>query len=221
MKIKSKEELIDNLTADLAWRKKELTTLYNNVETANSKNLPTALRCASVLLYAHWEGFVKNSAESYLTYIKFQKLNLNQVNSNILALSLKQKISEFSMTNKATLHVQFIDFFQNNLNEKASFSETDSIKTQSNLNSIILKEIFITIGLDITNYDLKSNLIDKQLIKYRNDIAHGNQPPLNKQEYKILHGEIITMLNNILTDISNSAVLDKYKKTIQIINELN
>jgi hypothetical protein len=221
MKIKSKEELIDNLTADLAWRKKELTTLYNNVETANSKNLPTALRCASVLLYAHWEGFVKNSAESYLTYIKFQKLNLNQVNSNILALSLKQKISEFSMTNKATLHVQFIDFFQNNLNEKASFSETDSIKTQSNLNSIILKEIFATIGLDITNYDLKSNLIDKQLIKYRNDIAHGNQPPLNKQEYKILHGEIITMLNNILTDISNSAVLDKYKKTIQIINELN
>lgn len=212
MKIRSKEELIDYLTADLAWRKKELTTLYNNVETANSKNLSTALRCASVLLYAHWEGFVKNSAESYLTYIKFQKLNLNQVNSNILALSLKQKISEFSLTNKATLHVQFIDFFQKNLNEKASFSETDSIKTQSNLNSIILKEIFATIGLDITNYDLKSNLIDKQLLKYRNDIAHGNQPPLNKQEYKILHAEIITMLDNIHADISNSAVLDKYKK---------
>jgi hypothetical protein len=214
MKIKSKEELIDYLTADLAWRKKELTTLYNNVETANSKNLPTALRCASVLLYAHWEGFVKNSAESYLTYIKFQKLNLNQVNSNILALSLKQKMTEFSLTNKATLHVQFVDFFQNNLNEKASFSETDCIKTQSNLNSIILKEIFATIGLDMTNYDLKSNLIDKQLLKYRNDIAHGNQPPLNKQEYKFLHGEIIGMLDNIHTDISNLAVLDKYKKII-------
>lgn len=214
MKIRIKEELIDYLTADLAWRKKELTTLYNNVKTANSKNLPTALRCASVLLYAHWEGFVKNSAESYLTYIKFQRLNLNQVNSNILALSLKQKMTEFSLTNKATLHVQFIDFFQNNLNERASFSETDSIKTQSNLNSIILKEIFATIGLDITNYDLKSNLIDKQLLKYRNDIAHGNQPPLNKEEYVVLHGEIIGMLDNIYTDISNSAVLDKYKKTI-------
>jgi hypothetical protein len=213
MKIRSKEELIDYLTADLAWRKKELTTLYNNVETANPKNLPTALRCASVLLYAHWEGFVKNSAESYLTYIKFQKLNLNQVNSNILALSLKQKMTEFSMTNKATMHVQFVDFFQNNLNDKASFSETESIKTQSNLNSIILKEIFATIGLDITNYDLKSNLIDKQLLKYRNDIAHGNQPPLNKQEYEVLHGEIIGMLDNIYIDISNSAVLDKFKKT--------
>jgi hypothetical protein len=136
------------------------------------------------------------------------------VNSNILALSLKQKMTEFSLTNKATLHVQFVDFFQNNLNEKASFSETDCIKTQSNLNSIILKEIFATIGLDMTNYDLKSNLIDKQLLKYRNDIAHGNQPPLNKQEYKFLHGEIIGMLDNIHTDISNLAVLDKYKKII-------
>lgn len=212
MKIRSKEELVDYLTADLAWRKKELTTLYNNVETANSKNLPTALRCASVLLYAHWEGFVKNSAESYLTYIKFQKLNLNQVSSNILALSLKQKMTEFSTTNKATMHVQFVDFFQNNLNEKASFSETESIKTQSNLNSLILKEIFAVIGLDITDYDLKSNLIDKQLLKYRNDIAHGNQPPLNKQEYEVLHVEIIGMLDNIFTDISNSAVLEKYKK---------
>ncbi len=214
MKIRSKEDLIDFLTKDLGWRKKELTTLYNNVATANSNNLPTALRCASVLLYAHWEGFVKNSAESYLTYIKGQKLNLNEVNSNILALSLKQKITEFSLTNKSTLHVQFIDYFQNNLGERAAFSETDSIKTQSNLNSVILKEIFVTIGLDITNYELKSNLIDKQLLKYRNDIAHGNQPPLNKDEYKTLHLEVIGMLDNIYTDISNSAVLNKFKKTI-------
>lgn len=219
MKIRSKEELIDYLTADLAWRKKELSTLYNNVVTANSKTLPTALRCASVLLYAHWEGFVKNSAESYLTYIKFQRLNLNQVNSNILALSLKQKMTEFSMTNKATFHIQFVDYFQNNLNERASFSETDSIKTQSNLNSVILKEIFATIGLDITTYDLKSNLIDKQLLKYRNDIAHGNQPPLNKEEYEVLHVEIVGMLDNIYTDISNSALLDKYKKPTLTTNE--
>jgi hypothetical protein len=215
MKIRSKEELIDVLSSDLGWRKKELTTLYNNVITSNSKTLPTALRCASVMLYAHWEGFVKNSAESYLTYVKFQKLKLNQVNSNILALSLKQKIKEFSLTNKATLHVEFVNFFQNNLSEKVSFSETDSIKTQSNLNSVILKEIFATIGLEISNYELKSNLIDQQLIKYRNDIAHGNQPPLNKHEYEVLHAEILGMLDNIFTDISNSVVLDKHKKATQ------
>lgn len=119
MKIRSKEELVDSMTADLGWRKKELTTLYNSVMTANSKNLHTALRCAVVMLYAHWEGFIKNSAESYLSYVRFQGLNLDQVNSNILALSLKQKINEFTQTNKASLHVEFVTYFKNNLTDKA------------------------------------------------------------------------------------------------------
>jgi hypothetical protein len=213
MKIRSKEELIDSMSADLSWRKKELTTLHGNVVTSRSGNLPTALRCASVMLYAHWEGFIKNSAESYLAYIKFQGLNLNQVNSNILALSLKQKISEFTQTNKSTLHVEFVEYFRNNLNEKANFSETDSIKTQSNLSSLILKEIFAIIGLDITQYELKSNLIDKQLLRNRNNIAHGNQPPIDKIEYENLHVEIVSMLDKIYTDISNSVILDRYKLT--------
>jgi hypothetical protein len=212
MKIRSKEELIDVLSADLGWRKKELTTLHGNVVTSNPKSLPTALRCAVVMLYAHWEGFIKNAAETYLAYVRFQSLNLNQVNSNILALSLKQKLNEFNETNKASLHVKFVTYFLNNLSDKATFSETDSIKTQSNLSSIILKEIFATIGLDITHYELKSNLIDKQLLKNRNNIAHGNQPPLDKPEYESLHSEIVGMLDRIYTDISNSVMLDQFKK---------
>jgi hypothetical protein len=138
-------------------------------------------------------------------------LNLNQVNSNILALSLKQKLIEFTQTNKATLHVEFVTYFKNNLTEKAKFSETDSIKTQSNLSSLILKEIFASIGLDITHYELKSNLIDKQLVANRNNIAHGNQPPIDRAEYENLHLEIVSLLDRIFTDISNSAVLEQYK----------
>ncbi len=212
MKIRSKEELIDFLSEDLGWRKKELTSLHNNVASANEKNLATALRCSVVMLYAHWEGFIKNAAVAYLTYVKSQRLNLNQLNSSILALSLKQRLNEFGETNKATLHVTFIEYFQNNLSERASFSETDSIKTQSNLSSLILKEIFATLGFNISGYELKANLIDEQLLKNRNNIAHGNQPPIDKKQYLILHSEIIAMLDNIYTDISNSAVLGKFRK---------
>jgi hypothetical protein len=211
MKVRTKEELQDCLTADLGWRKKELSNLYNDVITANPKKLPTALRCAVVLLYAHWEGFVKNAAEFYLAYIKYQKLNLNEVNANILALSLKQKIKEFNATNKATYHVQFVEYFKNNLSERAIFSESNCIKTGSNLNSTILEEIMATIGIDIANYELKSNLIDSKLLNYRNTIAHGNYLPINKTEYEFLHIEILGMLDNILNDITNASVLEKFK----------
>jgi hypothetical protein len=211
MKIRTKNDLQDFLASDLSWRKKELTNLHNDVRTANVKKLPTSLRCAVVLLYAHWEGFIKNAAEAYLTYIKFQKLKLNEVNDNILALSLKQKIKEFSETNKATKHVEFVTFFKNNLNEKAQFSETDSIKTKSNLNSEILAEIFATIGISSIPYSLKANMIDAQLLNYRNTIAHGSQLIIDIKEYNLLHIEIISMLDNISTDISNACVLDHFK----------
>jgi hypothetical protein len=211
MKIRTKEELQDYLAVDLAWRKKELSNLHNDVRTANIKKLPTALRCAVVLLYAHWEGFIKNAAEYYLVYIKNQKLNLNELSSNILALALKQKMREFDATNKATYHVQFINFFKNNLSNKAIFSESEAIKTGSNLNSAILKEILATIGIDFSFYELKSNLIDGQLLNYRNSIAHGNYLPVDKGEYENLHAEVLIMLDCIFNDISNACILENFK----------
>jgi hypothetical protein len=211
MKIRTKEDLQDCLANDLAWRKKELSNLHNDVKTASPKKLPTALRCAVVLLYAHWEGFIKNAAEYYLIYIKSQRLNLNQVNKNILALSLKQKIKEFNASNRATYHVQFVDYFTNNLGDRANFSESDSIRTGSNLSSTILEEILATVGIDFTPYELKSNLIDGQLLNYRNTIAHGNYLPVDKAEYETLHSEIVGMLDNISTDITNATVLEKFK----------
>jgi hypothetical protein len=211
MKIRTKEELQDCLSDDLSWRKKELSNLHNDVKTASPKKLPTSLRCAVVLLYAHWEGFIKNASEYYLTYVKFQKLNLDEVNNNILALSLKQKIREFDSTNKATYHVQFVQYFKNNLGDKAIFSETDSIRTGSNLNSVILKEIMATIGIEISPYELKSNLIDSQLLNYRNTIAHGNYLPVDKSEYENMHAEVLSMLTQFYNDISNACVMDKFK----------
>lgn len=211
MKIRTKEDLQNCLSEDLAWRKKELSNLNNDVKTASPKKLPTSLRCAVVLLYAHWEGFIKNAAQFYLIYIKSRRLNLKELNKNILALSLKQKINEFNATNKATYHIQFVDYFINNLGERANFSETDSIRTGSNLSSTILEEILATIGIEFTPYELKANLIDGQLLNYRNTIAHGNNLPIDKTEYEILHSEIIRMLDSISTDITNATVLEHFR----------
>jgi len=210
MKIRTREHLYDILVADLGWRKKELTTLYNNVQSSSLKHLPTAIRCAVVMLYAHWEGFIKNSSEHYLNYIKYQDLRLNQLNSNLLALSLKQKISEFNDTQKATIHVRFIDYLRNNLQEPAIIADKDSIRTKSNLNSTILREIFASIGLNIASYELKFNLIDETLLRCRNNIAHGNFLLLDKNKYEILHRDIVAMMDNYLTDISNAVDLQKY-----------
>ena len=91
MAIRNKEQLGDALDADIAWRRIELRTLSNNVKAAKDEKLKTALRVGIVLLYAHWEGFIKTSAENYLIFVSDQakqhRLKYKNVQNCFVALS--------------------------------------------------------------------------------------------------------------------------------------
>jgi len=212
MKIRTKENFIDALDNEIAWRKKELSYLKGNVKT-NSPYFKTHLRTGIVLLYAHWEGFVKNSCELYLTYIKSLRMRYDELGENIIAFSLKGMLNEFEQTNKSTIHCQIIDFLLNKLNERANVPNDNVIRTGSNLNSNILREILTTVGLDYSNYELKNNLIDTVLLKNRNSIAHGEYIELGEVDFVELHTEIVTMMDDIKNRLSNMVVLETFKRT--------
>lgn len=212
MKIKTKEQLTDFLNNEMAWRKKELTTIKTNVEKSNSKLESTAIRSAIVLLYAHWEGFLKVASEAYLEYVISKKLKYKDLALNFVALSMKQKLSTFELSNKATIHEQIIQTIYSCDNETATIVKEQAIKTKSNLNSIILKEMMATIGLDYSPYSTKANLIDEQLLNYRNNVAHGQFLSINSKEYINLHDEIRKMMENYKTDIENSALLELFER---------
>lgn len=212
MKIRTKENFIDALDNEIAWRKKELSYLKGNVKT-NSPYFKTHLRTGIVLLYAHWEGFVKNSCELYLTYIKSLKLRYDELGENIIAFSLKGMLNEFEQTNKSSIHCQIINFLLNKLNERANVPNDNVIRTGSNLNSNILREILTTVGLDYSNYELKNNLIDTVLLKNRNSIAHGEYIEIDEIDFVDLHTEIVTMMDDIKNRLSNMVVLETFKRT--------
>lgn len=213
MKIRTTEQLIDILNGDLGWRKKELTNLRNNIRTATSKSQATSLRAGTVLLYAHWEGFIKKAAETYLRFVRSHRLRLNQLDTCFLALALKQKIADFKSTPKSTSHIEFVTFMYSSLEDRAQISEDNVIKTNSNLNYATLKELLTTIGIDCTTFSTKENLIDAKLLKYRNTIAHGQHLQVDRDEYEILYREITRMLEEINNRIQNAGILKTYQKS--------
>ena len=214
MKIRSAEELQNKLDDDFAWRRKELTVIFTNVKSSQPLKLNTNIRIGVVMLYAHWEGFIKNAAELYLIYVACKKLNLNQLSNNFIAVSLKSKLKQFEETNKNTIHTQLIEFLLGDLNTRAQIPTEEIIKTQSNLNSDILKEILSTIGIEYTQYELKEKYIDSQLLRIRNSVAHGQNPDISEEEFYELYHEITTLMTSIKNEISNSATLSSYKKII-------
>ena len=213
MKLKTAEQLSDQLSNELAWRKKELSEVKSLVERksfSDSKH-KALVRSGICLLYAHWEGFVKLAANSYLEYVRMQKLCYEELASNFLALAMKEKLKEAKETNKPSLYIPVCDFFLHELNQRCSLPK-EAISTASNLSSEIFQEITRTLGIDFSPYSTKSVLIDTKLLKTRNEIAHGEYSIFDREEYIELHSEVITMLDQFRNQIENAAINKDYMR---------
>ncbi|PSB04336.1 MAE_28990/MAE_18760 family HEPN-like nuclease [Merismopedia glauca] len=212
MSLRTAEQLSNKLSADLAWRKKELSEIKSLVEakTISDQRHKLLLRSGICILYSHWEGFVKLAANSYLEYVRSKKLSYNQLSSNFLALAMKEKLNEAKETNKPSLYIPVCNFFLSQLNQKC-FLPKEAISTASNLSSEILREITDILGIDFSLYSTKSVLIDIKLLKARNEIAHGNYLILDRDEYIELHLEVIGMLDTFRNQIENAAIQEKFK----------
>jgi hypothetical protein len=69
--------------------------------------------------------------------------------------------------------------------------------------------MLVTLGIDYSPFELKQNLIDSQLLNYRNNIAHGEYLIMDLAEYKVIHDEVLKMINHIKTEIENAAFFGK------------
>ena len=72
-KVRSREECLSAIQADSAWRKKEIAALKGRLLENGKGDMSALLRCAVVMIYAHWEGFVKTACEIYLRYLQNQR----------------------------------------------------------------------------------------------------------------------------------------------------
>ncbi len=214
-KIRNPEHLYDKLDQDFAWRRKELTFINKNIKSTKEHNRQTHLRSGIMLLYAHWEGFIKNAAENYLKFVATKGLKYIELNNCFIALALREKLDQFETSSKASVHTQIIDFMFGELSQGARIPFENIIKTQSKLTSERLKEILITIGIDYSPYELKNKFIDAKLLQIRNAVAHGQRITIDEEDFADLYKEITSIIENIKTDILNAAVLESYKRQRQ------
>ena len=215
MKIRTIDELQDYIDKEHSWRRKELTTIKSNIFVSRSFAKNTALRSGIALLYAHWEGMIKNVATAYLSYVSAQKLYYRDLKNNFWSIVLKNNLEAFDDTRKSSKHNRIVRNIRNMGDQKANIPYEDIIKTKSNLNSSIFKEIMETIGLDYSQYEGNFKLLDEVLLKMRNEIAHGEKPEymdLDEERFNEIYDKITNMMNMFNTQIINAACLKEFKQ---------
>ncbi len=206
------DQLLGTLDQDIVWRKRELLSIKQLIDSSAIDELKTKtlLRAAVALLYAHWEGFVKSSATSYLEFVAEQGLRYDELSTNFLAIAMNAKLEEAGATNKPSLQNEVVDFFLNRLSERSNIQCENAIKTGSNLNSKNLRAIADRVGVDYSRYSSKEKMLDETLLHSRNTIAHGKYLQIDVKTYGDLHHDVINLMELMKGQIENAAILKSY-----------
>jgi hypothetical protein len=213
MKIRTPEQLSDALASDLIWRKKELTSYrLALVPGLFPERRDGLLRGALALLYAHWEGYTKFAANSYLECVAAQRLRNHELSPAILAVAIRPLLRAASDGNRIAAHRKVIEFLFTRMTERSSVPYKDAIATRANLSSRVLREILETLGLDYSPFEAKATLLDEGLLERRNTIAHGEFLTLTLERYLELSEEVLAMMEQITTQIANAAATGLYRR---------
>ncbi len=213
-KILIEEQLIDYLDNNIAWRKKEIANLYLNIDNVNKEIEKESLFRSSVLIYyAHFEGFIKEASTKYLEFVSNTGKPLHCYTNNFRALSLYRKIKDCTDSKRKIHHVELINYIDDkDLIIRIPYKH--AISTESNLKSVVLKEILYCLNFSWIEYwEGKSLFIDGKLLFLRNKIAHGEKMNIDEDSFSDLHNFVIEALEYFKFQIEEAVIYQKYLKT--------
>lgn len=178
------------LERDQESREAEVRFLQNLVaELDLSEDAADRYRRSLVLmLYAHFEGAVKFSLQTYLRFVNEQGLKVSEVSSAIAAASLNDVLHALRDTKKkcdlfrrplpddSALHRfarerDFVDQLGDVLSRPVSIKD-GFVDMESNLKPVVLQKLLYQVGLDPRMFAEHDGTIHK-LLAIRNKISHG------------------------------------------------
>jgi len=213
VKIRTLDDLQNQLDREISWRIKEIADVKLSLKTAVGSKEITLIRAGVPLLYAHWEGFVKSAAEAYINFVAMKRLNFANLSNSFLALAARQHLENIATSNRMALQVSAVEFLRSRSNEQSRISPRTKVNTRSNLNSEVFEDIAITLGIDTNRYCPRYNFLDSSLLARRNSIAHGEYLDLDINSYIDLSDNVVLLLRWVKTDIQNCATTQSFKQS--------
>jgi len=189
-----------------------MSILRTKINTSESFEQRAFLRAAVVILYSHWEGFVKSSTKAYVEFINTQRIKYSDLKPCFLVFGAKKHLNFISQSkrhrkNSHSLSLLFLE------NGKIAFIDsTTNLDTESNLKSIVFDDIAFSVGLDTSQYETRYNFIDEVLLKRRNSIAHGEFLEIDVDEFNSALNDTLGLMRQYKNDILNCIEEEKYKR---------
>jgi hypothetical protein len=187
------ETIIEEITDNLDKRRQEITNLRRVLQNHVNKPLEvTVVRMAIPLLYANWEGYVKEVCQLYLEYIEKSGTITRELRADLLGYLwtsfLKPLTGGLNFERKKAI-AELALYCMDNCVEFADSEK--NINTKSNLNFAILEEISRHLCLNISTLEPWKHHLNV-LVNLRNNIAHGSFP--SSMNYEIFEESACSLM---------------------------
>jgi hypothetical protein len=216
MPVRTVDELSDRLDEGMAWRRIELQALKAAITDAERQSpgapLSRALaRSGVAMLYAHWEGYVKDSCTAYVEFITRRRLRCDELCDGLLRTVL-ESLGRRAATGDEEALSALMDAIRRSGDSRARIPKLSMVDTKSNLRYKVLCEILAQIGFSAEDFMTKDKLIDVSLCDRRNSIAHGRENFPTPGDFTTLLNEVFEMMERIGDIIMSGARQKSYRR---------
>lgn len=173
--------VIDIISQDLDWREREIAAmriLLSGPSLTDSQRA-ALLRAGWAMLYAHYEGFIKNALTIFYDEAAKATEKCEYLPSNTKIFALKDALRSLRNLPSADMLNKIEKFKTEHLESNHEFPDVD---TKSNLRPDILIALLKTADLN-TSIAEKNEVKLRTLVSRRNSIAHGEKSFINEISY--------------------------------------
>jgi hypothetical protein len=212
-RIRTPAHLQAELDDEFSWRVQELHNMKEAVAQRRDLIQSTLLRAAIPILYAHWEGFIKNGASIYAIYLSNQGLRFSEVLHCFSGLRALGRVREIEGIRRRifTPSALLQQIYQ--IPDEAVFLPLQEyISNVGNLNFGMFEQVVQFLGLNTAPYSTREKFIDQSLLEARNTIAHGERASIDRAGFEDLLAEVIGLMRHFKNDIENAVATKSYMR---------
>lgn len=207
------DDLSNQIQGDRTWRIREISDLSDAVQRADAISQRVLLRALVTICYAHWEGYVKYSAQKYIEHIAIKKLAFSTLSPQFTRNHFLPRLSALS-SGKVKLRgkCELVDEILELSLKKFSRINPDLINTRSNLSFEVFSDICLVCDLPPDLLSDKQTFINIILLKRRNAIAHGEDAFIDAKDRDDIANGSIELMRRFGDAIENHVYSDSFRR---------
>lgn len=175
------EQYFDRLDAERVSRVRELTAIRRSFGSSGDASLSTVHSKATVVLcYAVWEGFYNECVSEYFSFLKDKGGKVKRSDWMLLLGAISASLE--SLRNRNHSDLARFDFVRDlKMGIESGFDNVDPkcVRARSNLNFDRMKLNYNILKFDLKPLQKYRIRLDKELVGWRNAVAHGEEPDLS------------------------------------------